>query len=209
MAMESLVSATKGLKSSLGGRVGARMQEFAELGMKPSRELFKEMCFCLLTANFNAERAMAIQERIGDGFLTLPEPDLAARLKELGHRHPNARASYIAGARVHADGLKGILGSFAGGPEAREWLVRNVKGLGYKEASHFLRNIGYQDLAIIDFHIVDLLVSRGIIRSPGALSPARYVEIERILRELGARTNLTLGELDLYLWYQETGKILK
>jgi len=138
-----------------------------------------------------------------------PEPDLAARLKELGHRHPDARARYIALARAHADGLREILDSCAGGREAREWLVRNVKGLGYKEASHFLRNIGYGDLAIIDLHIVDLLVSRGVVVRPKTLTPARYLEIESILRELASRTGLTLGELDLYLWYQETGKILK
>ncbi len=63
--MESLVRTTESLKSAIGGMVGARMQQFAAMGRKPSRELFKEMCFCLLTANFNAERAIAIQERIG------------------------------------------------------------------------------------------------------------------------------------------------
>jgi N-glycosylase/DNA lyase len=35
------------------------------------------------------------------------------------------------------------------------------------------------------------------------------LEIEEVLKELSEKTNINLGELDLYLWYEETGKILK
>ena len=91
----------------------------------------------------------------------------------------------------------------------REWLVKNIKGLGYKEASHFLRNIGFDDYAIIDFHIVDLLVKYNIIQKPKSLTKQKYLEIEEKLRKIAKKTNLTLAELDLYLWYMETGKILK
>ena len=37
----------------------------------------------------------------------------------------------------------------------------------------------------------------------------KYLEIEEILKEIGKQLNLSLAELDLYLWYMETGKILK
>jgi len=37
----------------------------------------------------------------------------------------------------------------------------------------------------------------------------KYLEIENLLREIAKETNLHLGELDLYLWYMETGKVLK
>jgi len=96
-------------------------------------------------------------------------------------------------------------------PEIRNWLVKNVKGLGLKESSHFLRNIGFEDFAIIDFHIVDLLVREGLIvkQKPGALAPKIYREIEQALVKLGKKTDLNLAELDLYLWYLETGKVLK
>jgi len=72
-----------------------------------------------------------------------------------------------------------------------------------------LRNIGYKNLSIIDFHIVDLLVKNGIIEKPKTLIPKKYLEIEEILKQLAQRTNTNLGELDLYLWYEETGKVLK
>lgn len=78
-----------------------------------------------------------------------------------------------------------------------------------KEASHFLRNIGYSNYAIIDFHIIDLLEREGIIKRPKTLTPAKYIEIENKLKEIGKKTELTQAELDLYLWYMETGKILK
>ena len=78
-----------------------------------------------------------------------------------------------------------------------------------KEASHFLRNIGFSNYAIIDFHIIDLLVKEKLITRPKTLTPKRYLEIESILETLAKKTKLSLGELDLYLWYMETGKILK
>ena len=41
------------------------------------------------------------------------------------------------------------------------------------------------------------------------MSKKKYLEIEGLLRKIAGKTGLTLGELDLYLWYLETGKILK
>jgi len=95
------------------------------------------------------------------------------------------------------------------GNALREWIVENVKGLGYKEASHFLRNVGFDDYAIIDFHIVDLLVDYKLIEKPKTITKRKYMAIESLLKKLARKTNLTLAELDLYLWYMETGKILK
>jgi len=84
-----------------------------------------------------------------------------------------------------------------------------VKGIGYKESSHFLRNVGFDDYAIIDFHIIDLLVKYQLIKRPKTITKNKYLEIEKILKKIAEKTNLTLAELDLYLWYMETGKILK
>jgi len=170
--------------------------------------IFCELCFCILTANFNAERTIRIQKEIGDGFLSLPEKKLAANLRRLGHRFPNTRAKYIVQARQHIKPLSEALRNMRGNG-LREWIVKNVKGLGYKEASHFLRNVGYTDYAIIDFHIIDVLAKHGIIRRPKTLTKVKYLEIEETLRGIAKRLGLNLSELDLYLWYMETGKVLK
>jgi N-glycosylase/DNA lyase len=189
--------------------VRARTSEFMELGKKGSDGIFKELCFCLLTANYSAEGGIRIQKEIGDGFLNLPEKELSRRLRELGHRFPEARASYIVGARNLKDEIYERVRSSGDGSELRDWMVANVKGLGYKEASHFLRNIGFGDVAIIDFHIIDILQRHNLIGRPKTLTRNRYVEIERLLGKLAKELNLNLGELDLYLWCLETGKVLK
>ncbi len=91
----------------------------------------------------------------------------------------------------------------------REWLVKTVKGFGMKESSHFLRNVGYESLAIIDFRIIDVLHRYGLIERPKTMSRKKYLEIEEVLRQLAQKVGMSLAELDLYLWYMETGKILK
>ncbi len=207
--MDSLIQIIRKLQSSkLSGTIAKRIQSFRGVGKSGSKNVFSELCFCILTANFNAERAIVIQESVGDGFLTLSERKLAARLKKLGYRYPNARASYIVEARTHLSSLDGVLAALKGN-ELRDWLVGNVKGLGMKEASHFLRNIGFSDYAILDFHIIDVLVEHNVIEKPKTLNKKKYLEIEEVLRKLGRKLDLTLAELDLYLWYLETGKILK
>lgn len=212
MTIESIVKIVDELKKKpIKDIIDIRMKEFEELGKNGNNEIFKELCFCLLTANFSAHGGIKIQNAIQDGFMYLSKEELSKKLMELGHRFPNARALYICNARIYHKNLKEILNSFHDDKEAREWVVKNVKGIGMKEASHFLRNIGYKDVAIIDFHIVDLLVKHGLVEQPKSrsLTPKRYLEIENILDKIAKATNTNLGELDLYLWYEETGKILK
>jgi len=210
--MKPLINSIENLKKSeIKKTIDSRIKEFSELGKKSINEIFKEMCFCLLTANFSAQGGIKIQKEISNGFLTLPEIDLAKKLSELGHRFPNARARYIILAREKINNLKKILSGDESDLKKREEIVKNIKGLGMKEASHFLRNIGYKNLAIIDFHIIDLLVKNNLIvkSKSKSLNVKKYLEIENLLKQIAEKTNLTLGELDLYLWYQETGKILK
>ncbi len=212
MSFEILINKIESLKNSdIKEIIDKRMKEFEDLGKRDSNELFKELCFCFMTANFSAHGGIKIQNAIGNDFMIIPEEELAQRLSELGHRFPNARAKYVVLARTHKDTLKQTLDEIQDELLTRDWIVNNIKGLGMKEASHFLRNIGYKKLAIIDFHIIDLLVKHGLIEQPKSksLTPKKYIEIENVLREISNKTNLNLGELDLYLWYEETGKILK
>ncbi|MBT3940786.1 N-glycosylase/DNA lyase [Candidatus Woesearchaeota archaeon] len=200
--MEKLLSQIEALKQSdVKEVIDKRIQEF-----KDQKEIFSEMCFCILTANYSASGGIRIQRDIGDGFSTLSEEELAKKLSRLGHRFPNVRANYIFGAR--GVDVQWALDNLQGN-DLRDWLVANVKGLGYKLASHFLRNIGYDDFAIIDFHIVDILVKHDLINRPKTMTPYRYFEIENVLSKIADKSNLTLAELDLYLWYLETGKVLK
>ncbi len=196
-------------QSKVGALVDSRIEEFKKMGKKPSQEIYKELCFCILCANYTAERSIQIQKAIGDGFLTLPESQLRERLRTLGYRFPNVRSEYIAEARKYGDSLKEIMTSFNDRNEQRKWLIENIKGIGPKEASHFLRNIGYTDFAILDFHIINVLSKHGLIEKPKTLTKRRYLEIEELLRKIAGEADMNLAELDLYLWYMETGKVLK
>ncbi len=192
--------------------VSSRIKKFEKIRNGTTNDIFKELCFCILTANFNAEKSIQIQNKIGNGFLTLPESTLAKRLKELAHRFPNTRARYIVKARKYKEEIREKILSVSNKKnkeEIREWLVRNIKGIGYKEASHFLRNIGFKEFAIIDFHIIDLLKRFNLIKKTKNIGKKRYLEIEKTLKALAKKLRITLAELDFYLWYIETKKILK
>lgn len=210
--MENLIKEIEALKNSeIKNIIDQRMREFEELGKRNNGELFNELCFCLLTANFSASGGIKIQNEIGEGFYSLNEYELATKLTELGHRFPNMRSKFIVEARKHKNNLRTILDAFESDEERRNWLAQNVKGLGMKESSHFLRNIGYKNVAIIDFHIVDLLARFNLIEQPKSrsLTMKQYIEIENLLKKISKASELSLGELDLYLWFKETGAVLK
>ncbi|MHA1754072.1 MAG: N-glycosylase/DNA lyase [Candidatus Odinarchaeia archaeon] len=152
-------------KSIVKKQVEKRISEFKLFKSEINENhLFNELCYCLLTANFNAERTIKIQNQIGDGFLNLTEVELVNRLKEVGYRFPNTRAKYICQSRSLKKEIKEVIKEVNKSWEIREWLVKNIKGLGYKEASHFLRNIGFNDIAIIDFHIINLLEEYDLVK---------------------------------------------
>lgn len=210
--MDELIKSIENLKvSEIANTINTRIKEFAKFRKESIGILFREMCFCIMTANCGAEKCIEIHDRIGNDFLILDQVQLADKFKECGYRFPNIRSSYIVKARDYLTDLEKILIKPNQNVSLREWIVNNIKGLGYKEASHFLRNIGYNEYAIIDFHIVDILVKHEIIEEQKnkSLSKKKYLEIESILRDMGEKLNLNLAELDLYLWYLETGKVLK
>lgn len=187
-------------------QIEARMAEFSR--GRDWQELFSELCFCILTANYTAEGGMRIQQKLGfNGFYKGGYDELAQKLAANGHRFPNARADYIIDARKVAKDLPRVY-DFKG-KDARIWL-QGVKGLGMKEASHFLRNIGFTDVAILDRHILGLLAEHDLIlKMPKNMSRPQYLETEKVMEGLSDRTGLDLARLDLYMWYLKTGKLLK
>jgi len=171
--------------------------------------IFSELCFCILTANSTARRGIEIQQELASGgFLDLSSEELAAELRKAGHRFPNSRAQYIIEARKF-EKVDEMVANLVDS-DAREWLVENVKGIGWKEASHFLRNIGRRDVAILDRHVLGVMCEHRMIpKAPKTLAKSKYLEAEEKLKPLAAKLKLSLGELDLYLWYMKAGKVLK
>jgi len=207
--MDDLINQIEDLKKSeIKSIIDQRVKEFASFQKKDIHTIFQELCFCIMTANCPADRCIEIHEAIGEKFLTLSEIEISEKFKELGYRFPNVRANYISESREYIKELDEALENLEG-EELRKWVVKNIKGLGYKEGSHFLRNIGFKEYAIVDFHIVDLLERHGLVERPKTMTKKNYLTIEKTLKELGEELELNMAKLDLYLWYLETGKILK
>ncbi|MFW5898672.1 MAG: DNA lyase [Candidatus Saliniplasma sp.] len=142
------------------------------------------------------------------------EKEIAEKIKKVRFRFN--KAGYLVDARekfAYEDSisLKEKIGSFSDQKKARDWIVRNVKGLGMKEASHLLRNIGKGDeLAILDRHILKNLDEMGVIDGiPKTLTEKRYLKIEKKMESFSEEIDIPLAHLDLLLWYRETGEIFK
>ena len=209
MKDDLLNSISKLKNSEIKNLISSRIKEFSQIKNSSINDIFRELCFCIMTANCGAEKCIEIHEKINDGFNCLSQEQLTQKFREFGYRFPNIRSKYITEAIDFKEELENIIKSREQETDIRDWLVKNIKGLGYKEASHFLRNIGYKNYAIVDFHIVDLLVKYNLIEKPKTMTKRKYLEIEGILQDLGVEVALNLAELDLYLWYMETGKVLK
>ena len=191
-------------------QVLGRYNDFKSFARRSEEEWFSELCFCLLTANSSALSGIKVQSALGfEGFYNLPEKKLSSELKNLGYRFYNSRAEFIAEARKHF-GLKEKLSGFADDRLARGFLVETVKGLGFKEASHFLRNTGHDNVAILDRHILRLMREHSLIKEmPKTLNEKTYLAAESELDKFAVKAGLNHSLLDLYLWYMKTGKVLK
>ena len=212
--MNSLINKIKSLQqSNLKDTISIRLKEFESFKDKGNDEWFSELCFCLLTANSRAHTAIKIQNQLGaKGFLEYNESNISNSIATNNHRFPNMKAKFIIEARkfLHIKSIINNLINQKNEGEAREWLVENVKGIGYKEASHFLRNVGYKNLAILDRHILNLMLENSVIpEKPKTLNKKLYLEIEQKFKEIASQLNMSLAELDLYMWYIKTGEVLK
>ena len=212
--MHSLLSEVKTLQSTpVRQEIEHRLSEFSSFVNKPSKEWFSELCFCILTANSKAKTALSIQSDLGsDGFCSACAEDITLCIRSNKHRFHNNKTKFIVEARKHLDVKEKVqaIAESEGEPAVREWLVKNIKGIGYKEASHFLRNVGYTSLAILDRHILNLFVEYNIIlEKPVSLSRKKYIEIEEKFILLSEKAEMTAAELDLYLWFMKTGEVLK
>jgi N-glycosylase/DNA lyase len=184
--------------------VNLRLKEFAS-----NKKWFSELCFCILTANSKAQTAINIQNELGTkGFLNLSQKNLSSVIKKNKHRFHNNKAKYIIEARKFSN-IKEILRNLDEF-ESREWLVKNIKGIGYKESSHFLRNVGYKNLAILDRHILNFMKENNYIEEiPKSLNKNNYLEIENKFNLIARNLKMDSAELDLYMWHIKTGNVLK
>lgn len=194
-----------------------RLAEFAAIGTRgDDRELWAEMVYCFFTGGCSARMGLNALDAVRPVLMTGDQAELSGRLSGV-HRYPNARARYIVASREFLREhcgmrLRNKLHSFDCRLERRDWLVREkgIKGLGYKEASHYLRNIGFKGYAILDKHVLNCLTELKIIddaKPPNTRS--KYLIVENKLRTLTKGLKIDFDEVDLVLWSMKTGIVLK
>lgn len=207
----------KGIYDHKREEIRLRLREFEKIWeIGTNEEIFAELVFCILTPMARGRYcAIAVENMVRTGILFTGDVAEIARGLD-GARFIYKKSAYIVEAREkflrHSTAsLKSIISLMDDGHEAREWMVQNVKGIGFKEASHFLRNIGFeQNLAILDRHILKNLRSLGVIEEiPVSLSRSRYLHIEKRMKEFSEAVRIRMSYLDLVLWYKETGEIFK
>lgn len=211
--MQNLQKEVLSIPSNIKSLIEQRLTEFDSFKNKSSEEWFSELCFCLLTANSRAKTALALQKDLGfKGFYALSQENLVSEIKNHKHRFHNTKATRIVEARQHFN-IKNTIQDITnkeGQRSARDWLVKNVKGLGFKEASHFLRNTGHTDVAIIDRHIISILKENNFLPQDFTVkNPKSYFQAESTCENLANKLSMSLSKLDLYLWYLKTGEVLK
>jgi len=179
-----------------------------------NNDLFVELAFCLFTPQSSAKQCWRAVNLLLERNLLFDGhwEDIAAAIIMVRFR--NNKAKYLTEARNNflcGNSIKDCLCTCSSSIEKRDWLVKNVKGMGYKEASHFLRNIGLgQDLAILDRHILKNMLLLGVIESlPKTLSRKTYLELEERLRQYSTKIRIPLDHLDFVLWYREAGEVFK
>ena len=195
--------------------IRSRLAEFRAKYTWPQEELFAELCFCLFTPQSKAESCDSAVKALEASGLLLKGSEKAVSSKMRGVRFKNQKARFLIGARYKllsgSRKLHEIVSGSENNSDLREWLVNNVKGLGYKEASHFLRNVGLgKDLAILDRHVLKNLVSCGVIEEiPRSLTRKRYLQIEEKMLGFSQKVGIPMEELDLVFWSMQTGKVFK
>lgn len=207
----------KRIYESKRGEILRRLEEFKEVWVKGrDEEIFEELAFCLFTPQSKARVCWSAINRLKEtGLLFIgSEKEIAERINDV--RFKNKKAAYLVKVRnlFSENGtisIKPVISQFEDIHACRDWLVKNITGLGYKEASHFLRNIGFgEDISILDRHVLKNLKNLKVISEvPESLSRATYLNIEKKMTAFSKHIHIPLSHLDLLLWYKETGEILK
>ncbi len=194
-------------------RIEQRFREFDAIRTEADNMvMLKELAFCLLTPQSKARSCAEAVERLfkNNAVLSADESTIANLIHPI--RFKNNKAHYIKEAvkRFSGTDIKSHILSFTDMFETRNWFAENIKGMGMKEASHFLRNTGFgYELAILDRHILKNLSRFGVIEMPRTLTRKLYLAIENKMRYFANEINIPMHHLDFLFWYMQTGDIFK
>ena len=194
-----------------------RLQEFRDTWNKgTNKDIHLELSFCILTPQSKALNAWQAITNLKENNLifTGSAEEMVEYLNIV--RFKNNKSRYLVELRelMTKDGKlqpKKILSEIGDTFEKRKWILKNIKGMGLKEANHVLRNLGFgENIAILDRHILRNLKALNVISEiPKTITEKKYYEIEEKMKEYSKFSKIKMDELDLVLWYKEAGEIFK
>jgi N-glycosylase/DNA lyase len=202
------------------------IQQSADIHRQAPTEanVWYEFSCCVLSSQVPFSLAQAAADKIDEsGILSSPnsrprsdiEQDLSAILhgalsidgKLRRYRFPAAKSAQLAAAKSNIMGCFGslteALNHYSDVEDTRQWFVQHAPGLGPKQASMFLRNLGVSDeMAILDRHILSYMSLTGLCHeSRAAISSYKsYKSYETVLRDHANSLGYTLGLFDWALW---------
>lgn len=179
-------------------------------------DLWRELVFCILGSRVKFEAVHAAVERM-DGMCLLSQPlrnicfdqyeDDTVTALSGGYPFYRVRANQIRRTAECLYTSRGsilkLLNSASDVRNARRVLVAEVAGLGPKQASLFLRNIGYaKHIAILDVHVLTYLNWVGLTDTPlkSVSTLSKYEVLEDSFIEHAYEFGYSPDQFDLAVW---------
>ncbi|WP_288866452.1 N-glycosylase/DNA lyase [uncultured Sneathia sp.] len=204
------------LYESIKEEIDKKIDEYKEAFNYDNKDFFAEIAFCILTPQSKALNAWKIIQTLkeNDLLFTADSDTLENYLNSIRFKKTKAKRLVSLREKLSINGsleAKKIIFNGDDVFKIREWLVKNIDGFGYKEASHVLRNLGFgEDIAILDRHILRNLLKLDVIDEiPKTLTPKKYMDIEEKMRKYSSKIDISMDRLDLLFWYNEVNYLFK
>ncbi|MFL2630562.1 MAG: hypothetical protein ACJ0OP_02225 [Thermodesulfobacteriota bacterium] len=198
--------------------INNKISAFSKIKSGSNNDIFAELVFTILAAGTSAQLALNTTNiLVQKNFVfNASLDDIVAKLKSC-YRFYNVRGKYIYNTREYLRdsynfNFHEIFRNIQDPHLRRSFFSsdKRIQGVGMKAASHFLRNIGFDEYAILDKHIINLMKEVGYIENDYAINKEEsYLYAESILKSIAKEKRISLPVLDLALWFYKTGKIIK
>ena len=185
--------------------------------------LWRELSCCVLSSQVSYELAQSVASAIkAEGVLPSAHTkwewvaqDLRSVLERTfyvsgrpcRYRFPKAKSAQLAktwaAIKAESETLREFLIEFNDIVSLREWMVRHAPGLGPKQSSMFLRNVGLTlDLAVLDRHVLRYMEAIDLLEEGGhhVATFRDYRTTEGVLRRHADELGYRVGLLDWAIW---------
>jgi N-glycosylase/DNA lyase len=186
-------------------------------------DLRKELISCILGSQVRYEMATTALDKIeqngllDDYWWRYKKPSFEIKIYNVlsgklgnaktkwSYRFPKIRANQIGEIRniLATKGLSGRLSSIDDSKELRQQLIHDFPGVGPKQASMFLRNIGKSyDLAVLDSHVIRFMDIQNLLNGQKVKlnGTKNYEKTECIATNYAHRFGFKVGFLDWAIW---------